>query len=206
MHAVHRYHTIVAIRDFSSPSLPPRAPRLSRCGRENRAAVMMRKQYGEGNNRGSFFGPGSARAFSPRTVLFHFVPRRRAYIRPRTFDLRGLDGIPWMRNVIPYTTPPAPRSFSRPVTSGHITTPRPMWNFAFQSCPRSNKRWQLPKGNIFSAKGWAIYLERKRLDTSGSTEESESMRIPQSLLRKIHESYYKMEELFIILQKICTRQ
>lgn len=113
------------------------------------------------------------------TVLFRSVPRRRAYIRPRTFDLRGLDGIPWMRNVIPYTTPLIPRLFSRPVTSGHITTPHPMWNFAFQSCPRSNKWRQLPTGNIFSAKGWAIYLERKRLDTN--TRESGSTGMPRSL-------------------------
>lgn len=89
----------------------------------------------------------------------------------------------------PLHNPSRPRLFSRPVTSGHITIPRSMWNFAFQSCPPSNKRRQLPTGNIFSAKRWAIYLERKRLDTSGSTEES---RIYENLLVSLAENPWKL--------------
>jgi hypothetical protein len=194
-HAVHRYHTIVAIRDFS---LAP--PRISIC-RSDIAVSRKRDRDTQWCVSNAKRGKQQSRVFLQSrfahfrrvpfpfcSVPFRSVPRHRAYIRPRTFDLRGLDGIPWMRNVIPYTTPLAPRLFSRPVTSGHITIPRPMWNFAFQSCPPSNKRRQLPTGNIFSAKGWAIYLERKRLDTSGSTEESESTRISWSSSRKIRGS------------------
>lgn len=65
-------NTIVAIRDFS---FALRAPRLSRrycrvSRKRGPGHAMMRKQCGEGNNPRFFFGLGSARAFSPRTVPF----------------------------------------------------------------------------------------------------------------------------------------
>lgn len=136
----------------------------------------------------------------------HSVPRSPRLYTPSNFWFTRPRWNSMNAKCNPLHNPFHPPSLSRPVSSGHITTPHPMWNFAFQSCPRSNKRRQLPTGNIFSTKGWAIYLKKKRLDTSGNTRESGSTGVSRSHLRKIRRSYYKIEKLFITLQTICERQ
>jgi len=79
----------------------------------------------------------------------------RAYTRPRTFDLRGLDGIPWMRNVIPCIHPP--RASSRPVTPAHITTPHSMWNFArFNRALRVTNDGSCLRKIYFRRKSWGF--------------------------------------------------